>query len=928
MKKLLALVLALVMVMSLCITSNAAFAGEDIDYKEAVEVMSAVGVLQGDENGKFNPDGTLTREQAAKIICYMLLGKTAADSLSAASAPFADVAADRWSAGAIAYCASEGILAGVGNGKFDPTGTLTGYAFAKMCLVALGYDADVEGYTGSQWAINVAKRVIAIDLDSDLDVALSNGISRQEAAQMAFNTLTADLVAYTGGINVTTGDGTNINVDSTRYVVDDIGNTAARHYDGTDDDKTQFCERYMPKLKKENTTNSYGVMTDYWYLGNNDTDAVRTNAKTVTSAASATVLATYTTDVDTITAADLYNLTGSATALDIFENGINSTINVTPAKGVTTKVFTAYAGATVKVLDNDADGTADRVVVEYPYVAKVTKVTEATKTADRFVTMTVYNKTATVTGVEFDTEDFAKDDYVLVYVSGKIATTDNAATIAKADIIDVKAAETVKGTASTVSGNNGATVTALTVEGTKYTVAADNFAKMAPTANTATKANTYTFTNTYTLVLSNGFVIGTAGQPATADTSKVVYATAGTYNKTDAYGDTTTMVQVVNLDGTVEELVNDGDANGTSDANKSGGGAIAAGFYTKAYNSTHKTYTLTAVGATGSIDNTTVFFGATTLGGNKTMKATDGTITTTAGKAYITSGSDMLFVTDSKADVKVSVKTGAIAQTFANAKSTVLLSKDTKGNLIVEAIVTTDAIVDVSGTVVFINGTATGTNKTGSEYTMYAQDGTKTTVTCKAGNAPTTGFATYEIDEDGAYKFVNVGAGAANGDGVYNVDADATIYGTLLSNNETPALTDLEAKDASIVNIVTNGTIKTLEDIAASTTVKATALVKDKVVLAIFVTDESGYVLTAQTSGIKFYDTKAHAQTNDGTTGLITKAAAGATVYAVAAADNKDIASTSGFALNQEQAKGTSQRNIVSFTMPGADLADNEFTES
>ena len=67
MKKLLALVLALVMSMSLVTISNAAdFAdAKDIDNKEAVEVMNAIGVLIGDENGKFNPDANLTRSSAS-----------------------------------------------------------------------------------------------------------------------------------------------------------------------------------------------------------------------------------------------------------------------------------------------------------------------------------------------------------------------------------------------------------------------------------------------------------------------------------------------------------------------------------------------------------------------------------------------------------------------------------------------------------------------------------------------------------------------------------------------------------------------------------------------------------------------------------------------------------------------------------------------
>ena len=66
------------------------------------------------------------------------------------------MAANRWSAGYIGYCVQQGILAGTGNGNFDPEGELTGLAFAKMMLVALGYDAKVANYVGNDWAINVA----------------------------------------------------------------------------------------------------------------------------------------------------------------------------------------------------------------------------------------------------------------------------------------------------------------------------------------------------------------------------------------------------------------------------------------------------------------------------------------------------------------------------------------------------------------------------------------------------------------------------------------------------------------------------------------------------------------------------------------------------------------------------------------------------
>ena len=104
MKKLLALVLALVMSMSLVTISNAAFKDADtIDNKEAVEVMNAAGVLIGDENGNFNAKANLTRGQACKIIAYLDLGGKTADAIKGTGVVFTDVPASHWAAGYIEY---------------------------------------------------------------------------------------------------------------------------------------------------------------------------------------------------------------------------------------------------------------------------------------------------------------------------------------------------------------------------------------------------------------------------------------------------------------------------------------------------------------------------------------------------------------------------------------------------------------------------------------------------------------------------------------------------------------------------------------------------------------------------------------------------------------------------------------------------------
>ena len=114
MKKFLSLVLALVMTMSLVTIAGAKDFTDaaEINYKEAVDVMSALKIVDGTTDGAFNPDGTLTRGAAAKIICNLILGPTTAEDLVAVDAPYSDVASDNVFAGYIAYCAKEGIISG------------------------------------------------------------------------------------------------------------------------------------------------------------------------------------------------------------------------------------------------------------------------------------------------------------------------------------------------------------------------------------------------------------------------------------------------------------------------------------------------------------------------------------------------------------------------------------------------------------------------------------------------------------------------------------------------------------------------------------------------------------------------------------------------------------------------------------------------
>ena len=254
MKRFLSLVLTLVMVMSLVTVSAGAkdFTDNDvITYDEAVAVISEIGVVDGYAGGDFKPANTLTRQAAAKIICNLILGPTTAAELHADTAPYRDVPANSEFAGYIAYCQSRGIISGYADGSFRPGGTLTGYAFMKMLLGALGYDAALESYVGANWSINVAKQALGIGLNKGL-VDEFNGIkavTREEACLYAFNTLQADLVEY--GQRLTTNiNGTEVTLSSGGAKSRSWNSQQSRYDYIRNDNLIQFAEEYFNKLEK------------------------------------------------------------------------------------------------------------------------------------------------------------------------------------------------------------------------------------------------------------------------------------------------------------------------------------------------------------------------------------------------------------------------------------------------------------------------------------------------------------------------------------------------------------------------------------------------------------------------------------------------------------------------------------------------------
>ena len=828
MKKLLALVLALVMSMSLVTISNAAFSDADkIDHTEAVEVMNALGVINGMPDGSFNPAGNVTRAEMAKMITIIMLGDIDAAAFKGTATDLTDING-HWAEGYIKYCYSQGVIAGRGDGTFAPNANVTAVEAAKMLLVAIGYNSDVQGYVGADWSINVIRDAQLSKFFDKLSVTSTKVLTRDEAAQMAFNTLKADMVEYKGGVNVSTSDGTSVVVDSTRSKVD--GSASVNYNNATAGDRVmQFCEQYFPKLKSAVVIagDDYSRPAVEW----------KYNSSSVGIYATVKPVATWTTGIEDITEGDLYKELGFSAngTLNVYENGTaNSTTDVT--KGDSGKNLAAYKGATLEAYDVNDDGKADTLIVCFPYLAQVTKVTAATKTADRKVNLKVWDKgdnsTTSITG--YETEAFEKDQYVLVYAKGKIDT--NATNLA--DIIEVKAAEVVKGNADSVklaSGKNSAVV----LDGTKYTVGGDGLATMGLAAGKVVNDSSFSYGDAYTLYTSNGYILGAEGKNTAKDISDIVYVVKAPYAVSGEYGaESVKRVQVIKLDGTVEVLKFKQAGSSLADS------AVTAGKFYKIAKDDGKYLFSNVVDTTSTaLDNSTNYYGVNAINdASLTMKADTKTVTIDAvassgpSKAYVTSDTRTIYVKNDGADLKTSIVMGAVKQSVAD-NSLVLLSKDSDGNYVVEALVITGTEkVTASDDTVYVNNTKTGANKNGDEYEMYnIKTGEKTTVTVSA--VPTPGFATYSIDKNGVYTFNTPAVTTSkNADGSHELTSAVTKRGTLLSLTA-KGLEDIEAKDAVIINNTGNSDNDSLSlsDIAKAGTLAAVAYVDNEVVTCIVV---------------------------------------------------------------------------------------------
>ena len=416
MKKLLAMVLALVMTLSLAVSANAAFEdAKDINatYAEAVDVLAGMKVFQGYDNGKtFKPQGDITRAEVAAIV-YRIYTADVKDSYVKnyeTYNKFSDMAGAGWAKGYIGYCANAALVKGYPNGTFQPSGKVTGYEVLAMILRAVGYDKNGE-FTGTDWALHVAQIAEQNKILKNVKgIDLSAPASRELVAELLFQAIQVPTVTYTAA-----------------FGYQDVSLTADKKTDKLVKANSSLGYKNF-KLASDDDADAWGRPTTVWFK-DADKDLKYDDSETVYATIVATPDASFNVATSQCDICEALGEKKEAKVVEAYKNGKADKTLLETYKASATKAMVGAQGEQIEFYQN-ADGDYRLVVID-TYLAKVLDVvTEKTDskshiTRDAYLVLGVFD-TATNTEKTYTKQyvkgnDYAEDDYVLVNVNENTA---------------------------------------------------------------------------------------------------------------------------------------------------------------------------------------------------------------------------------------------------------------------------------------------------------------------------------------------------------------------------------------------------------------------------------------------------------------------------------------------------------------------------
>ena len=566
--------------------AGAAFSDQSkIKNTEAVDACTALNIIGGYPDGSFKPEGNITRAEVTKMICVALNGGKNPAVSTNTTPNFSDVrnnANAAWAEGYIESCAAQGIVSGVGGGKFAPNGNVTGVQLAKMLLVSLGYNSDNEGFTGTAWATNVNVRAAQKGLYDGLETMdTAAAITRDNAAQMVWNALNAYEVEYKTTLvadkngqlssQITVQDKvgldgkTKVTLLEDKYEADTAIGTFAGNSDVTDckDDNIKITNATINgatvKVGDTNKTEfQFKYSFDLKYLGEeikvlykdgkdgidgqlDDKDTIYgvyvTGATSVVNAVQDDIDDNYNTAGKVSVNDKAYKVADTGAIIKNYDDSNQKTLWANKAAGVRDiEALGQQNGNTVKFILNDKDEIQSVYVVEYN-ITKVTAVNSSKVSLKNVASIDIEDNTF---------YDGIKKDDVVVY-SKLYSTSNNDATFV------VTKAETISGK---LTGYK--TTEKITVDGKTYSTVnktlVDNL-----TDDAKTSFNSSDINENVTAYLVNGFV-GCVDMTDSASN----YAVVEDKNNGTLGGVEEFMIKVILADNTEKRVTVDEDSDAST----------------------------------------------------------------------------------------------------------------------------------------------------------------------------------------------------------------------------------------------------------------------------------------------------------------------------------------------------------------------------
>ncbi len=203
MKKNLKKVISTIAAIAIASSAFTAFAADFSDvadtasYKNAVENLVALNIVNGYEDGTFKPENEITRGEMSKmLVAAMGPAQVAAAEASKGSSNFTDTA-DHWAAGFIAQGVALGYINGMGDGTFAPDANVTYAQTVKMLVAALGYTQEAEalgGYPNGYMSVGSSIGVT----DGITGVAGETNVNRGQVATLINNALDTPITTIIG----------------------------------------------------------------------------------------------------------------------------------------------------------------------------------------------------------------------------------------------------------------------------------------------------------------------------------------------------------------------------------------------------------------------------------------------------------------------------------------------------------------------------------------------------------------------------------------------------------------------------------------------------------------------------------------------------------------------------------------------------------